>query len=90
MTEVPKTRVYTVVTDCACGGKLQLRTARVGGYFLGCTNYPKCKATMAYDSVVAELAESLSKLTDILEAKGRPREKRQLPLGWRVLKGGKQ
>ncbi|MGL4423665.1 MAG: topoisomerase DNA-binding C4 zinc finger domain-containing protein, partial [Gemmataceae bacterium] len=30
-----------------CGSKLRLQKSRFGGrYFLGCTNYPKCKGTM--------------------------------------------
>lgn len=37
---------------CTCGGNLAVRQNRYGGYFLGCSRYPRCKHTQALDDEV--------------------------------------
>ena len=55
-----------VTTDCPsrCGGEQVLRRSKHGTLFFGCTNYPQCTTTLAYDELVDTLADLIRHLTE--------------------------
>ena len=52
-----------------CGGPMKLRANRQGGFFLGCSRYPKCRGT---SELSPELAEQLRTLAATQETAGTP------------------
>lgn len=54
--------VYLCSTCPLCGALMVMRNARkTGDRFLGCSKYPDCRGTTAYDEALGELVEQLAK-----------------------------
>lgn len=75
------TPTYTVTAECpTCksGRLVPRRSVTNGGIFLGCSRYPACNHTSAYDEAIQHIAQHLQQLTQRLERL----EKRRR--GWRM------
>src|SRR5690606_22332071 len=69
-----------------CGkGRLNLKTARSGGAFIGCTNYPECRYTRPLSAPGDEEAQGDRLLGD--DADGLPISLRNGRFGWYVQRG---
>jgi ssDNA-binding Zn-finger/Zn-ribbon topoisomerase 1 len=78
--------IFHVTRGCPkCGAIMVLRRSRTNnGMFLGCTGYPDCKMTVAYDELVDSLTimvKSLAEQVLVYERRAAMRLVRDPPVG---------